>query len=58
MLLGVIFINILCAFFLYKRCFGSLRSEFEQTFVQKMREKNVDEIDRWKHGDLSKGFNR
>jgi hypothetical protein len=31
--------------FLYKRCFGSLESGFERNFGQKMRAKNIDEID-------------
>jgi hypothetical protein len=43
--LGVNFINILRTNFSYERRFGSLESGFERTFVQKMRAKNVDEID-------------
>ncbi len=43
-LLGVNFINVLRTNFLYKHRFGSLESSFERTFVQKMRAKNVDEI--------------
>ena len=42
---GVNFINIKCACFSYKRLFFQLRFGFEQTFVQKIRVFNVDEID-------------
>jgi len=42
---GVYFINILGTIFLYERRFSRLESGFEQTFVQKMRAKNPDEID-------------
>jgi len=42
---GVNFINVLHTNFSYQRRFGSLKSGFELTFVQKMRTKNVDEID-------------
>jgi len=39
------FINVLRTKFSYKRRIGSLESGFERTFIQKMRAKNVDEID-------------
>ncbi len=39
------FINVLHTNVPYERRFGSLESGFEQTFVQKMRAKNVDQID-------------
>ncbi len=40
---GVNFINVLRSNFLYKHQFDSLESGFEQTFVQKMCAKNVNE---------------
>jgi hypothetical protein len=50
---GVNFINVLCTNFSYKRRFGSLEFGFEQTFVQKMCAKNVDEIDGRNHHTLN-----
>jgi len=50
---GVNFINVICANFLYERCFGSfflvtctyLLKAAETTFVRKICAYNVDEID-------------
>jgi hypothetical protein len=39
------FIDVLRTNFLYERCFESLESGFERTFVQKMHAKKEGEID-------------
>jgi len=41
------FINALPTYFLYKRCFLSLRLAWHQKFVRNTRAKNVDKIDTW-----------